>query len=235
MAGAYPIEFRFIKAEPTTPDQDEIIRITPFMVGNKRQFMWRYLPDNKRASTQVCIIEDEFFLNEKLRHMVDLMSWDSDPYLQVQLLLPTSPSVLFRASEFPDAIEKVIDAIKVAVRHWPTRMDTAEAAKMAITGQETLKDSPGSFTRSGCCYTPKKEVDEYADMPPLAPLRKSFSRCYSDFKVADYKLSDGRKFEVKSRSDGPVYEYTGPSTSAYSYFGKERPNPEDEDDSPWDA
>jgi hypothetical protein len=232
MAGAYPIEFRFIKPEPTTPDQDEIIRITPFMVGNKRQFMWRYLPDNKRASTQVCIIEDEFFLNEKLRHMVDLMSWDSDPYLQVQLLLPTSPSVLFRFSEFPDAIEKVIDAIKVAVRHWPTRMDTAEAAKMAITGQETLKDSPGSFTRSGCCYTPKKEeaADEYADMPPLAPLRKSLSKKY------DYKLSDGRKFEVKSRSDGPVYEYTGrAATSAYSYFGKDRPNPEDEDDSPWDA
>jgi len=240
MAGAYPIEFRFIKPEPTNPDEDEIIRITPFMVGNKRQFMWRYLADNKRTSTQVCIIEDEFFLNEKLRHMADLMSWDSDPYEQVQLLLPTSPSVLFRSSDFPDVIEKVIDAIKVALRHWPVKMDTVEAARMALTGQETLKDSPGSFTRSGCCYTPKKEEAEDSDgecgaPPPLVPLRKSFSRCYSDFKVADYKLSDGRKFEVKSRSDGPVYEYTGPSASAYSYFGKERPNPEDEDDSPWDA
>jgi hypothetical protein len=128
MAGAYPIEFRFIKPEPTNPDEDEIIRITPFMVGNKRQFMWRYLADNKRASTQVCIIEDEFFLNEKLRHMAELMSWDSDPYEQVQLLLPTSPSVLFRCSDFPDAIEKVIDAIKVALRHWPVKMDTVEAA-----------------------------------------------------------------------------------------------------------
>jgi hypothetical protein len=138
MAGAYPIEFRFIKAEPTTPDQDEVIRITPFMVGDKRQFLWRYLADNKRTSTQVCIIEDEFFLYEKLRHMVQLLSWDSDPYQQVQLLLPSSPSVLFRSSDFPDAIDMVIDAIRVAVRHWPVRMDTAEAAMMALTGQETL-------------------------------------------------------------------------------------------------
>ena len=84
--------------------------------------------------------------------------------------------MLFRSSDFPDAIEKVIDAIKVALRHWPMKMDTVEAARMALTGQETLKDSPGSFTRSGCCYTPKKEEvedsdDECGAPPPLAPLR----------------------------------------------------------------
>ena len=227
MAGAYPIEFRFIKPEPTTPEQDEIIRITPYIVGDKRRFMWRYLAENKRVSTQVCIIEDEFFLYEKLRHMAVLMSWDSDPYEQVQLLLPTSPSVLFRSSDFPDAIEKVIDAIRVAVRHWPVKMDTVDAAKLAVTGQETLKDSPGSFTRSGCCYTPKKAEVEDSDgecgpPPPLVPLRKSLSRCYS----YDFKGSDGLKFEVKSKNHG---------ASAYSYFGKGRPNPEDDDESPWDA
>lgn len=233
MAGAYPIEFRFIKPEPTTPEQDEIIRITPYMVGDERKFMWRYLADNKRTSTQVCIIEDEFFLYEKLRNMVVLMPWDSDPYLQVQLLLPTSPSVLFLYSEFPDVIEKVIDAVRVAVRHWPTRMDTGDAATMAITGQETLKDSPGSFTRSGCCYTPKKEADEYAGMPPLVPIKKSQSKCHS----YDFKGSDGRGFEIKtkSRCDGSVYDVKPNAASAYSYFGKSRPNPEDEDDSPWDA
>ena len=237
MAGAYPIEFRFIKAEPTTPNQDEVIRITPFMVGDKRQFLWRYSADNKRISTQVCIIEDEFFLYEKLRHMVELLSWDSDPYHHVQLLLPTSPSVLFRSSDFPDAIEKVIDAIRVAVRHWPVRMDTAEANKLSLSGQQTLKDSPGSFTRSGCCYTPKKEEAEDSDgqcgaPPPLVPLRKSLSKCYSDFKDND-RL--GFEVKTKSRCDGPVYEYKGPSPSAYSYFGKSRLNPEDDEDSPWDT
>jgi hypothetical protein len=187
MAGAYPIEFRFIKSEPTTPEQDEIIRITPYMVGEKRKFMWRYLAENKKMSTQVCIIEDDFFLYEKLRHMAVLMSWDSDPYAQVQLLLPTSPSVLFRSSDFPDAIEKVIDAIRVDVRHWPVKMDTVDAAKMAVTGQETLKDLPGSFTRSGCCYTPQNKMragsdNESVGPPPLAPLRKSLSKYHSDFK-----------------------------------------------------
>ena len=216
MAGAYPIEFRFIKPEPTNPEQDEIIRITPYMVGDKRQFMWRYLAENKRTSTQVCIIEDVFFLYEKLRHMVQLLSWDSDPYQQVQLLLPSSPSVLFRSSDFPDAIDIVIDAIRVAVRHWPVRMDTAEAAKMATTGQQTLKDSPGSFTRSGCCYTPTKKVaadsdEEFSAPPPLIPLRKSVSKF-------DFKTFYGKGVECK----GP---------SAYSYFGKSCLNPEDDDDS----
>jgi hypothetical protein len=70
-------------------------------------------------------------------------------------------------------------------------------------------------------------------MPPLVPIKKSQSKCYS----YDFKGSDGLKFEIKtkSRCDGSVHDVKPNAASAYSYFGKSRPNPEDEDDSPWDA
>lgn len=224
MSATFPITLRFIKPQPTTEQDDEVIRITPYMADGKRKFLWRYSYET-RKTTQVCVLEDEFFLYEKLRSLVSLMAWDSDPYASVQVLLPTTPSVLFRATDFPDAIERVIDSMRVAVRHWPMAMATADASKMAISGQKTLTDSPGSFTRSGCCYTPQKKAgaasgtgdNESVGPPPLVPLRKCFS--HYDY---DFNTGDGKKVDFKN------------TNSAYSYFGKPL-NPEDEYESPWET
>lgn len=219
MSATFPITLRFIKPDPTSEQDDEVIRITPYMADGKRKFLWRYSYET-RKTTQVCVLEDEFFLYEKLRSLVSLMAWDSDPYASVQVLLPTTPSVLFRSTDFPDAIENVIESMRVAVRHWPVAMATVDASKMAISGQKTLTDSPGSFTRSGCCYTPTKKAhaasgtgdDESVGPPPLVPLRKCFSHYDYDF--------GGKKIELKN--------------SVYSYFGKPL-NPEDEYESPWET
>ena len=220
MSATFPITLRFIKPQPTSEQDDEVIRITPYMADGKRKFLWRYSYES-RKTTQVCVLEDEFFLHQKLRSLVDLLAWDSDPYASVQVLLPTTPSVLFRATDFPDAIESVIESMRVAVRHWPVAMSTVDASKMAISGQKGLTDSPGSYTRSGCCYnTPPKKAcagsdDESVGPPPLVPLRRSVS--HYDY---DFKTGDGKKVEFKN--------------SAYSYFGKPL-NPEDEYESPWEA
>jgi hypothetical protein len=224
MSVTFPITLRFIKPQPTTEQDDEVIRITPYMADGKRKFLWRYSYET-RKTTQVCILDDEFFLYQKLRSLVDLLAWDSDPYASVQVLLPTTPSVLFRATDFPDAIENVIESMRVAVRHWPVAMATVDASKMAISGQKTLTDSPGSFTRSGCCYTPTKKAhaasgtgdDESVGPPPLVPLRKCFS--HYDY---DFNTGGGKKVDFKSTNSG------------YSYFGKPL-NPEDEYESPWET
>ena len=225
MSATFPITLRFIKPDPTSEQDDEVIRITPYMADGKRKFLWRYSYESRKI-TQVCVLEDEFFLYQKLRSLVTLLAWDSDPYASVQVLLPTTPSVLFRATDFPDAIENVIESMRVAVRHWPVAMATVDASKMAISGQKTLTDSPGSFTRSGCCYnTPPKKAcaasgtgdDESVGPPPLVPLRKSVSHYDYDFNTAG-----GKKVEFKN------------TNSAYSYFGKPL-NPEDEYESPWET
>ena len=225
MSATFPITLRFIKPQPTSEQDDEVIRITPYMADGKRKFLWRYSYES-RKTTQVCVLEDEFFLYQKLRSLVDLLAWDSDPYASVQVLLPTTPSVLFRATDFPDAIENVIESMRVAVLHWPVAMATVDASKMAISGQKGLTDSPGSFTRSGCCYnTPPKKAcaasgtgdDESAGPPPLVPLRRSVSHYDYDFNTAG-----GKKVEFKN------------TNSAYSYFGKPL-NPEDEYESPWET
>lgn len=220
MSATFPITLRFIKPQPTTEQDDEVIRITPYMADGKRKFLWRYSYES-RKTTQVCVLEDEFFLYQKLRSLVDLLAWDSDPYASIQVLLPTTPSVLFRATDFPDAIDSVVESMRVALRHWPVAMATVDASKMAISGQKGLTDSPGSYTRSGCCYnTPPKKAcvgldDESVGPPPLVPLRKSVS--HYDY---DFKTGDGKKVDFKN--------------SAYSYFGKPL-NPEDEYESPWEA
>ena len=221
MSATFPITLRFIKPQPTSEQDDEVIRITPYMADGKRKFLWRYSYES-RKTTQVCVLEDEFFLYQKLRSLVDLLAWDSDPYASVQVLLPTTPSVLFRATDFPDAIENVIESMRVAVRHWPVAMATVDASKMAISGQKGLTDSPGSFTRSGCCYnTPPKKACAASGTgegpPPLVPLRRSVSHYDYDFNTAG-----GKKVEFKN------------TNSAYSYFGKPL-NPEDEYESPWEA
>ncbi len=222
MSATFPITLRFIKPDPTSEQDDEVIRITPYMADGKRKFLWRYSYES-RKTTQVCVLDDEFFLHQKLRSLVDLLAWDSDPYASVQVLLPTTPSVLFRATDFPDAIENVIESMRVAVRHWPVAMATADASKMAISGQATLTDLPGSFTRSGCCYnTPPKKAcagsdDESVGPPPLVPLRKSVSHFNYDFKTAG-----GKKVDLKHNS-------------AYSYFGTGCVNPEEDDESPWET
>ena len=160
MSAACPIQFRFIKHVPTTPEDDEILSITPFAAPDgSRKFLWRYSYES-RKTTNVSVFENEFFLFEKIRSLT--------------ILLPTSPSVLFRASDLSDAFENIRDSITAALRHWPVKMDTAAAAEMAIRGQDTLKDSPGSFTRSGCCYTPPLSKKSYPDKPPpLIPLAKT--------------------------------------------------------------
>jgi len=210
-----PIELRFIKHAPTTPQEDEIIRITPHMVDGKPGFMWRYLYESKQTAN-VCILKDEFFLFEKLRTLKELIAWDADPYASVQILLPTTPSVLLRASDFSEAFDNVCDSIRSAIRHWPVMMNVNDAKKMAATGQQSLQDSSGSYTRSGCSYSTPKKVTNVSDdastgPPPLVRMRRS-----SCSAAAGLTGAPGANL----------------NTSYYSYFGKSHPTRED---SPWEV
>ena len=156
------IELRFIHTAPTTPKDDEIVRITPYKSeDNGMKFMWRYIYNSHSAN--VCLLESEFHLREKLRALVELMGWDADPYENVQLLLPTMPSVLFRANTFPKAFETVLQSISAAIRHWPARVDLTTAMKMSAEGVEQIWSVTQEAVDAAADADEEKDEDEDED------------------------------------------------------------------------
>ena len=120
------VELRFIHQAPTCAKDDELVRISPFeSEDGSTKYAWRYQFNSR--TTNVSILESRSQVRDQLRSLTSLLAWDSDPYATVQLLLPTMPSVLFTAEDFPEAIDTVIDSIMGAFRAWPVKI-TAEAA-----------------------------------------------------------------------------------------------------------
>ena len=176
------VELRFIHQAPTTAKDDELVRISPFeSEDGSMKYAWRYTFNSCTAN--VSILESRSQVREQLRNLTALLAWDSDPYETVQLLLPTMPSVLFTAEDFPEAIDTVIDSIMGAFRSWPIKVEAkaasalcqaalpapqefvdrlesaAEAATEAAAAAAERKAAAccgkkTSCTRSGCAYSP---------------------------------------------------------------------------------
>jgi hypothetical protein len=121
------VELRFIHQAPTTAKDDELVRISPFeSEDGSTKYAWRYIYNS--STSNVSILESRSQVRAQLRNLTALLAWDSDPYATVQLLLPTMPSVLFTAEDFPEAIEQVIDSIMEAFRGWPIKVDAKAAS-----------------------------------------------------------------------------------------------------------
>lgn len=238
------IELRFIHKQPTTPEEDEVVRITPYLNGdNVMNFMWRYLESSRSGTTTVSLLDTEADLQEKLRSLVALLTWDSDPYEYVQLLLPTMPAVLFKSEDFSTASASVFKSITTTLRHWPAKMSTGHAKKMsdqgvrntvpiamvaAVAVQEAAKaeqeaahaatntfQTPPCCTRSGRCYS------------PLAPKgKKTASRVYNDENDSDESDCSGPPPLVRMSNKYDLGD-------GYSYFANNisgiHPNPEEEE------
>jgi len=141
------IELRFIHKCPTTPKDDEIVRITPYTCEDGSvKYLWRYSYNS--STVNVVMLESIFHVTNQMREMADLARWDSEPYSAVQLLLPSMPSVLFEGDDFREALTDVGRCVSNALRNWPTKMCRAEASELCQEGVERTKTPLQSSTEA---------------------------------------------------------------------------------------
>ena len=226
------VELRFIHQAPTTAKDDELVRISPFeSEDGSMKYAWRYQFNS--CTTNVSILESRSQVRDQLRSLTSLLSWDSDPYATVQLLLPTMPSVLFAAEDFPEAIETVIDSIMGAFRAWPVKITAAAASAVC----NAAAPAPQEFVERVEAAAAGDEEDEEDDDEEEAPAPPTdgccgqktsctrSGRCYTPEQQRSRKWNEPPPLVRLSQQE---------RCSGYSYWDAphrvSRFNPEDDED-----
>jgi hypothetical protein len=121
-----PIQLFFITDIDSKKENDHILTIRRNGPDN---FMWIW-NDKCKHSRQVNWYNEEQ-LKEQLSNCFDLMRWDSQPYSQVQLFIPASPTVLVKSNDMLKSVvfDTLWNSIKLTIDNWPLDMTREEVIK----------------------------------------------------------------------------------------------------------
>lgn len=119
------IQFRFIKSEGSSKRDDDTLDIK----RNKNMFLWVY-QEHKHTTTQWIHYEDGAATMRALERMFHLLSWDEDPYENIQVIAPGFPMVMLSAKHIGQSWQVLKPFLEGIFENWPLNMlvEDVEAA-----------------------------------------------------------------------------------------------------------
>lgn len=161
------IQLRFLKPEQPK-EEDYVINIK----RNGDEFLW-FTQDELKSRVQVMWLEEDE-LWKQLELMIQLLTWDADPYCSVQVILPALPSVLIRMQDIDKAFGDIKRLMQLVIDNWPENMPLQEARQLDsddVYEDEDYEDEEESDDESDSDSSSSSSSDEsgYTDMPGLEP------------------------------------------------------------------
>lgn len=146
------INIRFIRQNEKYAKNDDQMRIWS---SDGQTFTVSFKSGDTKKSTVTTLSDAAVF--RWMRHTINLLEKDSDPFQAIQLDLPLMPSVLINAKELGSSYNRILDAIEFHLDNWPV-ISVAEPASAAV--------NTGFVSASA----EEAEADDYSDMPGLIPM-----------------------------------------------------------------
>jgi hypothetical protein len=111
------IQFRFIKSDASSKKDDDTLDIK----RNKNMFLWVYR-EHKHKTAQWIHYEDSAATMRALERMFHLLSWDEDPYENIQVIAPGFPMVMLSAKHIGQSWEVLKPFLEGIFENWPLNM-----------------------------------------------------------------------------------------------------------------
>ena len=137
-----PFVIRFIK---NTKDKstDDILKITKL---DRNAFQWSFKDSNETGSHNLTL-QPAYSVNERLEVLLKMVMADAQPPTEIQVDAPGFPSILIKAANLQNNISLIHETLEHVMYLWPEHV----CRKLPTPTYE--------------------EEDEFADMPPLIPVR----------------------------------------------------------------
>ena len=147
---ATTIRVRFIRKNSLSKNDDIVVIRRLGM--NQFNLSYTYGDTNARNTHKLVLTDKAVF--RWMRSTINLLEKDNDPFDSLQVDFPFMPSAIFDVSKLDNAYNTLLDALEFHLDNWPS-----SAVRTPILNPE---DDDAM----------KEEYDEeYADMPPLVPVR----------------------------------------------------------------
>ncbi len=108
------VVIRFIREGVTCPAKDHLLRIK----RNKECFMWWWSEEN-RQKTQFIEFKNGAAVLKALERMFHLLSWDVDPYENIQVVVPAYPMILLKVAELKETWPTLQPFLEDIFENWP--------------------------------------------------------------------------------------------------------------------
>jgi hypothetical protein len=159
MSKVETLAIRFIrKSDKTFQTQDDVLSIKPQWQQSNDEVQTKmyevkmtYAPETtaaakKYSTTSMLSGYDIMFY---LRSVLNLITYDADPYKLVQIDLPMMPSVMIELDDLADVMGHIEQMVEVLMRSWPTIVSQTKAAPTnnSTTGFPLAYTTPPSISR----------------------------------------------------------------------------------------
>ncbi len=111
------IQFRFIKSDASSKKDDDTLDIK----RNKNMFLWVY-QEHRQKTVQWIHYEDGAAVMRALERMFHLLSWDEDPYANIQVTAPGFPMVMLSAEHIGQSWDVLKPFLEGVFENWPLNM-----------------------------------------------------------------------------------------------------------------
>lgn len=146
------INIRFIRQNEKHAKNDDQMRIWS---SDGQTFTVSFKSGDTKKSVITTLSDSAVF--RWMRHTINLLEKDSDPFQFVQLDLPLMPSVLIKATDLGESYNRILDAVEFHLDNWPVLSIAAPAPAPASAAVNTG-------------FVSASDVEEdYSDMPDLIP------------------------------------------------------------------
>ena len=152
------INIRFIRQNEKHAKNDDQMRIWS---SDGQTFTVSFKSGDTKKSTVTTLSDSAVF--RWMRHTINLLEKDSDPFQSIQLDLPLMPSVLINAKELGSSYNRILDAVEFHLDNWPVISVPEPASAPVNTG----------FSAAAA----EEEEEDYSDMPELV----SADECHNSY------------------------------------------------------
>jgi hypothetical protein len=122
-----PLSLRFIR-DTNVPRQDDVLRIVPFGTTG-RLFDVQYIDTEERVKHHLVASADEVL--DFVEDMIELLPVDQEPFVHVQLLAPSFPSVLIKPQDLERVYvrEALLRVFRNTLRNFPIQTTNYRVVK----------------------------------------------------------------------------------------------------------
>jgi hypothetical protein len=155
------INIRFIRQNEKLAKNDDQMRIWS---TDGQTFTVMFRSGETKKSVVTTLSDSGVF--RWMRHTINLLEKDVDPFQFVQLDLPLMPSVLIKASELGASYNRILDAVEFHLDNWPTTSKVLAAPSPSPAAGAEAPVNTGFVSSSAA------EAEDYSDMPDLIPVEE---------------------------------------------------------------
>ena len=146
------LSVRFIRKE-SSEKTDDMVVIQPL---SKNQYSLTYTYGDTKAKDPHTLTLSDRDVFRWMRHTINLLEKDTDPFEGFQVDFPFMPSVYFTIDALTSAYHSILDALEFHLDNWPS-----------VTNENDL-----DYDNYDYYINNETEEDDYTDMPPLVDVNQ---------------------------------------------------------------